>query len=341
MRSPTPSSSIIFRDNAMTSKFCVHRRHSLGSVHAATAAFTCTRNLVLSSFVSVSPLQLPINSVSSTKSLIGRQSSATRCFATSGFIKARGLLTGIVDVSNVKDYSREINLDDAADLLRDNKHLHNIALAEAHGNATECKNKIAEIIKTAKIFMANRDEVWDSDELKCALQAIIADRGKLVCLLGGKSTGKSLVIRYLEKLSLKDRYMGTVFVVNQRVEGSDILTGLIAVLQERRNFYLKSQEESDFFISLAGLAVSFFAEDKEYEAFSKVMIALSNNNNVKQPLKVLIKELLTRVEGNVTLIIDEANIAFTITQNTKEEKVEALKGILAQITHLTKESGKV
>ena len=105
-----PASLIIFKDKAMTSKLCF--------------LFL----LVLSSFVLVSPLRLPVNSVSYTKSLIGRQSSATRCFADSGFIKARGLLKGIVDVSIARDYSREINLDDAANLLRDRSYLHKITL---------------------------------------------------------------------------------------------------------------------------------------------------------------------------------------------------------------------
>ena len=96
---------------------------------------------------------------------------------------------------------RERSLDDAANLLRDNTYLHKIALAEAHGNATECKNSDTEIIKKAKIFMANKDEVWDRDELKDAIRAITANRGEFVRLVGGKSTSKTLVIRHLEKLS--------------------------------------------------------------------------------------------------------------------------------------------
>lgn len=55
----------------------------------------------------------------------------------------------------------------------------------------------------------------------------------------------------------------------------------------------------------------------------------------------MIEELLKRVKGNVTLIIDEANIAFTITEDTNAEEVKALRGILATFTKLAKESGKV
>jgi hypothetical protein len=70
-------------------------------------------------------------------------------------------------------------------------------------------------------------------------------------------------------------------------------------------------------------------------------MALIDNTKMEQPLQVLIEELLKRVEGSLTLIIDEANIAFTITENTNEEKVEALAGILATFTQLKKQSRKV
>ena len=71
------------------------------------------------------------------------------------------------------------------------------------------------------------------------------------------------------------------------------------------------------------------------------MIALLGDKELEKPLQVVIEELLKRVKGNVTLIIDEANIAFTITEDTNAEEVKALRGILATFTKLAKESGKV
>jgi hypothetical protein len=206
------------------------------------------------------------------------------------------------------------------------------------------KNNLLEIIKKANVFMDDQNEVWDRDELKGKIEDIIADRGEFVCLLGGKSTGKTLVIRYLEKVSLENKLsMGNVFVVNLRAEGSDILTGLIAVLRERRKYYvdLESEGKLDVLKAVSGFAASFFAHGKQYEAFDKLMSTLVDNNKFKQPLKVLINELLKRVEGSITLVIDEANIAFTMTPGTEESEVKALKGILAIFTQLTKETRKV
>jgi hypothetical protein len=83
--------------------------------------------------------------------------------------------------------------------------------------------------------------VWDRDELKGAVQDIIARRGEFFCLLGCKSTGKSLVIQHLEKLCLEGCNMGIVFVVNQRIEGSNILKGLMIFPEKRRNLLTSAE----------------------------------------------------------------------------------------------------
>jgi hypothetical protein len=179
--------------------------------------------------------------------------------------------------------------------------------------------------------------VWDRDELKGAVQDIIARRGEFFCLLGGKSTGKSLVIQHLEKLCLEGCNIGIVFVVNQRIEGSNILKGLMTF----PGTYLRLQKELDVAVQIGRHAATVFAKEEEHDALSKFIMALIDNTKMEQPLQVLIEELLKRVEGSLTLIIDEANIAFTITENTNEEKVEALVGILATFTQLKKQSRKV
>ena len=78
----------------------------------------------------------------------------TLCFPTSVIGKARGLLTGILDVSKAQDYSRAINVDMAVDLLGDRKHIYNVALEENHGNDTERRSNLTEVIKNLKYFYA-------------------------------------------------------------------------------------------------------------------------------------------------------------------------------------------
>ena len=289
--------------------------------------------------MSVFPLRLPVNSVSYRRSLTGQQRSATRCFSASGFIKARGLLIGIVDVSSVKDYSREINLDDAANLLKDRPHIYNIALAEAQGNATECKNNMIEINKKALKFMVNQDEVWGRDEFKGALLEFIAGSGKFGCLLGGKSIGTTLVLKWLEK-----RNMGTVFIVNLRNSGDDILKGLLAVLEKRRDYYLdldKQQPAITAAVKVGQVVAGFLGKGESYGEFLKVFNSLVEMNSAKQPLEILIAELI-KVEGeNITIIIDAADIAFNIHYSDQESDIKAARETLATFTLLTKESNKV
>ena len=281
--------------------------------------------------MSVFPLRLPV--IPTTRCF------STRCFSAPGFVEARGLLTGIVDVSSVKDYSREITLDDAANLLEDGPHMYNTALAEAQGNATECKNNMTEIIKKASIYIVNRDEIWDRDELKSALLEFIAGSGKFGCLLGGKSIGTTLVLKWLEK-----RNMGTVFIVNLRNSGDDILKGLLAVLEKRRDYYLdldKQQPAITAAVKVGQVVAGFLGKGESYGEFLKVFNSLVEMNSAKQPLEILIAELI-KVEGeNITIIIDAADIAFNIHYYDQESDIKAARETLATFTLLTKESNKV
>jgi hypothetical protein len=45
--------------------------------------------------------------------------------------------------------------------------------------------------------------------------------------------------------------------------------------------------------------------------------------------------------GSITLVVDEANIALTITDKTSATKIEATKQALALLTTLSKELNKV
>lgn len=264
------------------------------------------------------------------KSIRAMQGGVTNCDGVEIMVSmnVRGLLAGIFDVSNAKDYSRTINVDLAVDLLRDKKRIYNIALQENHGNATRCKSYFTAVLKKARTFMKRRHEVWDRDELQVAIQKILSSDGNFVCLFGCKSTGKSLVIE-----SIENRNMGNVFVVNLRQEGNDILIGLVAVLEERRRYFTQVGQYGNCTLSATtGNAVTdhYFSSLTEFKA-----------SNAQQPLNVLINELIEGVDGTVTLIIDEANLAFEITHDTKEERVEAQKMALALFTSLTKEKGKV
>jgi hypothetical protein len=245
-------------------------------------------------------------------------------------VKERGLLKGISDVTTAKDYSRTLNLKDAAELLRDTNYLYNAVTKES-------KNNLTEIIQKADAFMRNQDEIWDRDDLKDSLESVVAQDNQFVCLLGGKSTGKTLVIRNFEKTR-----MGTVFVVNLRRD-SDILKGLLKVLEDRvtRVDFLNTEGTIKTAGKLGAIAAEIAGKKVEYERFVKFCEALLSDKNATKSLGALIAELVKNKGDKITLIIDEANIAFTIKPGTTPEKIEAVKDALELFTLLTKESRKV
>ena len=140
--------------------------------------------------------------------------------------------------------------------------------------------------------------------------------------------------------------MSTVFVIDLRVKGTNILKGLMSVLKERRKFY-EDMDEGTFKVATAigsavGSAVaSYLDRAKVFEEVIAIMTALVDKGSEEQPLEVLINELVKRVDGKVTLISDEANLAFEITPGTKDEGVQQQREALSIFTSLTKVQGKV
>jgi archaellum biogenesis ATPase FlaH len=239
--------------------------------------------------------------------------------------KEKGLLNGIPNVGNAKNYARKMNLRDAGDLLKNKNNVYNSAVEDVHGDTNELKKYLQDAVKRAQAYMKNQEDIWDRDELKDQLNRIIGTEGNFVCLLGGKSTGKSLVLRHFEKKNLTN-----VFIVNLRgTEKGDILKELLRVLTNRKSYYTELVDSAK---NPTVLALKIAGYSEILADFEKI---LGNEESVES-LPSLIMELVKH-RGKVTLIIDEANIAFTITDDTTPEKIENLKAALALFTLLTKE----
>jgi hypothetical protein len=135
--------------------------------------------------------------------------TAFPCFIAHSECEEKGLLNGIPDVGNAKYYARKINLRDAGDLLKNTNYLYNSAVEDVRGDTNELEKYLQDTVKRAQAYTENQEDIWERDELKDQLNRIIGTKGNFVCLLGGKSTGKSLVLRHFEKKNLTN-----VFVVD-------------------------------------------------------------------------------------------------------------------------------
>lgn len=81
-------------------------------------------------------------------------------------------------------------------------------------------------------------EVHDRNELRCALLGVLQSKGQFALLLGGKSVGKSLLLRELAKMDFvgMDNVPRLVVLLNARECGVDLVGGLrralVAAVQE-------------------------------------------------------------------------------------------------------------
>jgi hypothetical protein len=184
--------------------------------------------------------------------------------------KEKGLLNGIPDVGNAKNYARKINLRDACDLLKKKDYVYNSAVEDVRGDTNELKKYLQDTVKRAQAYMKNQEDIWDRDELKDQLNRIIGTEGNFVCLLGGKSTGKSLVLRHFEKKNLTN-----VFIVNLRgTEKGDILKELLRVLTNRKSYYteLVDQAKNPTVLALKIAGYSEILADFEKKNLTNVFI---------------------------------------------------------------------
>jgi len=251
-----------------------------------------------------------------------------------------GLLAGIPDVRSADFYTRKMNLPEASKMVMDYNYIYASALRDAGGDVIKLDTNLKKIEKSAVAFM-KLGQMWDRAELKSHLESIASSKGKFACLLAGKSTGKSLILRNLEQ-----DHMEKVFVVNLRLHGPDILEGLRNVLQERKSYFSKSVEKmKSVVVPAVGAAMPSVGAAMPLGiggVVSKVIEELLKDDDpATKTLSVLVNGLIKGLGNNVTLIIDEANIAFNIKETTKEEKVESTKAALELFTFLTKEAQKV
>jgi hypothetical protein len=162
--------------------------------------------------------------------------------------------------------------------------------------------------------------------------------------LAGKNTGKSFLLRNLEQ-----RHPDRVLLVDLRTNTSNILVGLLNCLDEKKS--MNYEKMKDF--SLVGYAAKFitkFVSSIDHptvgtiaeEAVNFARGLLASNEKEATVLSKLVNKLANSNKMHpFTVIIDEANLAFTIDDNSTEQNVKDAKEALMLFTGLTKQSRKV
>ena len=250
--------------------------------------------------------------------------------------RLNGLLSGIHDVKEADFYSNNISIKSAYELLKHPNQIYSICLHNAGGNTTKLDANLKNIHDNAINFVES-NEVWNRKELIVSLENIIVRNGKFVCLLAGKNTGKSLVLNHIEK-----KYPERIFKLNLR-RNSDMLTELIRTARGREKLD-KNEETKTKFLKVGSKIVKRlllnYTPLTEEDLERDLNTVLNKPDPGSKTLSAVIEDLVENL-GPITLVIDEANIALTITDTTTPDKIVATKEALALFTTWTKEQNKV
>lgn len=243
-----------------------------------------------------------------------------------------GLLSTFDHIETSMYYSRKLDLKAAANLLSDEKYIYRSALENIGGDETKLDQYLSDILENKNKFIKKKI-VWNRDKLKGSLKGIIDKHqgGTFACLLGGKRTGKSLVLHDLSK-----NHSENLFVVNLR-KNPDVIRGILDVLDERHG-----PRFSDIKRFITSCLTGATATKNGHEIdVSESLRTLYDANKERLSLKELICGLIDNIPGVITIAIDEANIAFTLSNTTDEKKKNEIFRALALFTTLTKESRRV
>jgi ABC-type transporter Mla maintaining outer membrane lipid asymmetry ATPase subunit MlaF len=112
--------------------------------------------------------------------------------------------------------------------------LYNII--ESERNEVSIDKYLKNIEMTVDKFM-EKNSVWDRKELVGGLEDITRKKGTFARVLGGKSTGKSLVLREFSKQEENNK---KVIYVNMRSGYESITHGFLSVINKSNNAELKN-----------------------------------------------------------------------------------------------------
>ena len=208
-------------------------------------------------------------------------------------------------------------------------------IARSDNSKAEAAAYLNDILDKATKYMCTRS-VWSQDELKYYLNRIVdKGRGEYCCILGGVNTGKSLLLSELTRSTNQ-----SVALVNMRLTSS-ILSRFTCSFNNDNSavFDAALLEVVKTLPSPPSVADSLVTDDSTAEA--RLQHFLDNKDlcdfeKLYKLLSAVAKKSPKNAAGcGLTLIIDQANIAFT------DRWGEDARDTLSMFVALTKESHEV
>ena len=237
---------------------------------------------------------------------------------------------------------------ESSDLVKKNRLLYDIIEKECESDLDKIDQHLQNIETKMDAFM-RENKVWDRSELFLGLDGATRKRGNFACLLGGKSTGKSLVLGEFSRETSPNK---EVIYVDMRRGFPSITHGFIRVINENKKTFeiIWNTIASVFTELLQGTKIKGPAKVPTEGGEIPFELEISFQNVLKETskepieiLEILLKQIVQDSPYYVviTLVVDEANLPLTITDKTSEAKIEQVKAILSLFTTLTKQQKKV
>lgn len=189
--------------------------------------------------------------------------------------------------------------------------------------------------------------VWDREELITKLQSIMADKGRFACVLGGTSVGKSFVVRKLSKDKTKN-----ILYVNMRFE-SDLQKAILIAMAYSPNHSIvaeaiKSIMDNPDCIGKESRTEAVSSTGKIDHALGNMLARAFANPNIADSAantlgRLLVENMsaesvdkslvdMARSLGNLTVIVDAANIAFDSEYSVDLKTSRSAQALLSAMT---------
>ncbi len=278
-----------------------------------------------------------------------------------------GLLSGIEGVDGIKAshfYASTMDLKDTVNFLKQPSYVYQQAEKDLpHGYQSNIEAYLHFLDSNVSTWM-NKDEFYDRELILQTIHRIIQKRGQFVCLLGGKSTGKSLMMNHLSRKENNYKHLSIIPLDMRQFPDGDILAALLTYLLNTRTescyeivfksiftFISKNIDDikNEVIVSMANI-MKEHADTEIPAAFIEMfkgfktadLLNLLRANNITDAN--VISNLLCRLSvafGNITIVIDEANLAFTEEVGNDINRLKKSKKDLEVLTALSKQSKQV
>lgn len=278
-----------------------------------------------------------------------------------------GLLSGfsnLNDIRNARFYAQSLDVKGTADFLKRHSYVYQQAekdlLLLEH---SDIKEYLLALKRNVSHWM-DKNEFYDRELIVESVRNSFSSKGQFVCLLGGKSTGKTLLFNHLSKEENNEQNLSLIHLDMRTFGDADILKALLTYLQNTKTEKVTQVVFKTIFSFISnkidslrnGVLVQLVNAMKEYkdidiphdiiELFKDLktsdLLHLLKSNDINEA--EVIEDLLGRLSlafGNITLVIDEANRSLTpkfddANRSKKaEQDLEVLTSLSKQSKHVS------